>query len=60
MDASLQKVVLLSALGYTAYSVAVCPCGQIGSCKRAEFLALASVPMAFALYNYIAPTSCGQ
>jgi len=49
---SVSKIILLSVLGYTAYSVAVCPCEQIGSCKRTEFLILASIPFGFALYNF--------
>ena len=58
MDKNVKRVVLLSTLGYTAYLVATCPCESMGYCKKEQFLALASVPFAFALYNFVGRASC--
>ena len=46
------RLLLFSVLGYTAYTIAQCPCERIGYCKRNEFLLLSAVPLAFALYNF--------
>jgi hypothetical protein len=53
MDASIQRIVLLSVLGYTGYIIATCPCEQMGVCKKEQFIVLTSIPMAFALYNFL-------
>lgn len=58
MSRDVKRVVLLSTLGYTAYIVATCPCESMGYCKKEQFLALASIPFAFALYNYVGGASC--
>jgi hypothetical protein len=55
---SASKAVLLGVLGYTAYTIAVCPCKQIAACRRNEFLLLTSIPVAFALYNFAVESSC--
>lgn len=57
-DPNIQRAVLLGSLGYTFYIIAVCPCNQMGSCKKEQFLILASIPMAFAIYNFIGEESC--
>ena len=59
MNADLQRAVLLATLGYTAYIVATCPCEQMAFCKKEQFVVLASVPFAFALYNFTDGASCG-
>lgn len=53
MDAPIQRIVLLSVLGYTAYIIATCPCEQMGNCKKEQFIVLTSIPMGFALYNFL-------
>lgn len=53
------KLLLLGVLGYTAYTIAKCPCEQIGKCRRTEFLLLTSIPLAFALYNFVGEEECG-
>ncbi len=53
MNADVQRIVLLSVLGYTAYIVASCPCDQMGYCKKEQFIVLASIPFAFAAYNFV-------
>lgn len=53
MNASIQRVALLTSLGATAYLVATCPCEQMGLCKRDLFFGLTAIPFAFAVYNYI-------
>jgi len=58
VDPNIQRVVLLGTLSYTFYIIAVCPCDQMGNCKKEQFLALASIPMAFAIYNFIEEGSC--
>lgn len=60
MNASIQRVVLFTTLGATAYIVATCPCETMGYCKKEQFLALASVPFAFALYNFVGEGKCGN
>lgn len=57
MNANIQRAVLLGVLGYTAYIIVTCPCEQMGSCKKEQFLALTSVPLAFAVYNFISEES---
>ncbi len=57
MNANIQRVVLLGVLGYTAYMVASCPCEQMGNCKKEQFLVLTSIPLAFALYNFVGEES---
>ena len=52
------KAVLLGVLGYTAYTIAACPCKQIAACRRNEFLLLTSIPVAFALYNFAVESPC--
>lgn len=58
MDRDVKRVVLLSTLGYTAYIVATCPCEAMGYCKRQQFLIAASIPFAFAIYNFVGGASC--
>ena len=58
MNANIQRVVLLSVLGYTAYIIATCPCEQMGNCKKEQFLALTTIPVGFALYNFLKEESC--
>jgi hypothetical protein len=58
VDPNIQRVILLGTLGYTFYIIAVCPCDQMGNCKKEQFLALASIPMAFAIYNFVEEGSC--
>ncbi len=59
MNANIQRAVLLGVLGYTAYIIITCPCEQMGSCKKEQFLALTTVPFAFAVYNFVSEeTSC--
>jgi hypothetical protein len=58
MDRNVKRVVLLSTLGYTAYLVANCPCENMGYCKKEQFLVLASIPLAFALYNFTSGATC--
>lgn len=60
MNADLQRIVLLSSLGYTAYIIAVCPCERMGYCKKEQFLALASIPMAFAVWNFVGEGGCSS
>lgn len=60
MNADVQRVLLLSTLGYTGYIVATCPCEQMALCKRDQFLVLATIPLAFAIYNYIGEGKCGK
>ncbi len=58
MNSTVQRVVLLTSLGATAYIIATCPCEQMGNCKRDIFMGLTAIPFAFALYNYIGDDSC--
>jgi hypothetical protein len=58
MDKNVKRVVLLSTLGYTAFIIASCPCESMGYCKKEQFLVLASIPLAFALYNFVGGASC--
>jgi hypothetical protein len=60
MDKNVRRVVLFSALGYSAYVVATCPCEAMGYCKRQEFLLAASIPFAFALYNFVGGATCSS
>ena len=47
-----QRFILLSTLGMTAYVIVTCPCSQMGKCKKELFLGLTLIPLGFALYNY--------
>lgn len=53
VSANIQRALLLSVLGYSAYIVAVCPCETMGQCKKEQFLALSLVPLGFAVYNFV-------
>jgi hypothetical protein len=53
VSANIQRALLLSVLGYTAYIVASCPCETMGQCKKEQFLALSLVPLGFAVYNFV-------
>jgi len=52
MNKEIQRAIILASLGGSAYMVLVCPCEQMGYCKRDLFLGLSLVPLGFALYNY--------
>jgi hypothetical protein len=58
MTPDIQRIILLSTLGYTAYIIAVCPCKNMGYCKKEQFLVLSTIPLAFALSNYMTGASC--
>ncbi len=58
MSSDVQRVLLLATLGYTGYIVASCPCETIGYCKKEQFLALTSIPFAFALYSVLSGEGC--
>lgn len=59
MTPDVQRIILLSTLGYTAYIIANCPCEAMGYCKKEQFLVVASIPFAFALYNFLGDAKCG-
>lgn len=58
MNPEVQRTLLVSVMLYSAYTIAVCPCKQMGYCKKEQFLVLASIPMAFAVYNFIGEGGC--
>ena len=59
MNRDVQRVILLGSLGYTAYIIATCPCEAMGYCKKEQFLAVASLPFAFAVWNFVGDAKCG-
>ena len=60
MTPDVQRIILLSTLGYTAYIISACPCKSMGYCKKEQFLLLSTVPLLFALANYLPEASCGE
>ena len=59
MNSDVQRVLILGSLGYTAYIIATCPCEAMGYCKKEQFLAVASIPFAFAVWNFVGAGGCG-
>lgn len=58
MNSTVQRVIILTSLGATAYIVASCPCEQMGNCKREVFALLTAIPFAFAMYNFLGDETC--